>query len=344
MIVAFSVFEIISLRKIYGKEEKKNKKVEKKEKKKIIASKIKNSAIDDIEWTYYGDEKKEPSNVIEKPKDIQKHLKFTFLSSLFHKIKILRFPKIFGKQIEKETKIVVKKHLDKDTAGKDKKKKENSKFEQLENYVKDAFSKGASKESIIESCIDSDWPEEMIKKAMKSITLPERKTNILTLYVLSGATFLLALILILTNNLALGYWIELLSMGSKAVYYVIFIFFFGIIIISAFKIYGRLGKKVKVKSIMKQKKVEKIKGEVAKVRKGEIVDNSYKTDIDKLLDIINEKGSLNIEEVAKIFGIEKIEAEAWGKILKDQGLITIYYPTVGDAELKCKKAVKKEEE
>ena len=50
-----------------------------------------------------------------------------------------------------------------------------------------------------------------------------------------------------------------------------------------------------------------------------------------------------VSEVAKIFNVTKAEAEEWGKILKDDVLITLYYPTVGDVELRCKKVVKEEE-
>ena len=53
---------------------------------------------------------------------------------------------------------------------------------------------------------------------------------------------------------------------------------------------------------------------------------------------------LTIEEVSGIFNISKKESEEWGKILKDEGLISLYYPTVGDVELRKKKREKKEEE
>ncbi len=69
---------------------------------------------------------------------------------------------------------------------------------------------------------------------------------------------------------------------------------------------------------------------------------AYKTDIDKLLDLINEKGKIDIDAVSKIFSIPKKEAEDWGKILKEQGLITLYYPTMGDVQLQKIKVKEKE--
>ena len=63
-----------------------------------------------------------------------------------------------------------------------------------------------------------------------------------------------------------------------------------------------------------------------------------------MLALVIEKGKLGVDEVAGVFGISKSEAEEWGKILKDEGLITLYYPTVGEVELRWKKKVSEEGE
>ncbi len=64
--------------------------------------------------------------------------------------------------------------------------------------------------------------------------------------------------------------------------------------------------------------------------------SKYKTDIDKVYELVDKRGKVTITEIANGFGISKELAEQWGKILEDHGLIRINYPPLGEVEL-CKK-------
>ncbi|RLG57040.1 MAG: hypothetical protein DRN95_06025 [Candidatus Hydrothermarchaeota archaeon] len=64
--------------------------------------------------------------------------------------------------------------------------------------------------------------------------------------------------------------------------------------------------------------------------------DSLQTDIDRLLSIIEERGSVNISDLSKELnvGVEKIEE--WAKVLEERGLIEIEYPIIGLPRLKKK--------
>lgn len=90
--------------------------------------------------------------------------------------------------------------------------------------------------------------------------------------------------------------------------------------------------------IKKQIDMKKEKAETISMIKKSVVAraNKYKTDIDRLYELINQKGKLTISEISEGFGISKEMAEEWGKILEEHNLITLNYPPFGELEL-CKK-------
>jgi len=47
--------------------------------------------------------------------------------------------------------------------------------------------------------------------------------------------------------------------------------------------------------------------------------------LDKLYEWVNEKGSVDIKDIIKKFKISRENAERWGKILEEHGLIKLYY-------------------
>jgi len=59
------------------------------------------------------------------------------------------------------------------------------------------------------------------------------------------------------------------------------------------------------------------------------------TDVDKLLKIIEEKGTVTTEELAKILKVEEEKVEEWGRILEEHGLIKMEYPPLGKPLLKA---------
>ena len=56
----------------------------------------------------------------------------------------------------------------------------------------------------------------------------------------------------------------------------------------------------------------------------------YQTELDLLLEIINQKKSIGMSEIQRIFSVPKDLAEEWGRILEEHGLIKLYYPALGD--------------
>jgi len=59
------------------------------------------------------------------------------------------------------------------------------------------------------------------------------------------------------------------------------------------------------------------------------------TDVDKLLKIIEEKGTITTEDLAKILKVEEEKVEEWGRILEEHGLIKMEYPPLGKPLLKA---------
>ena len=52
---------------------------------------------------------------------------------------------------------------------------------------------------------------------------------------------------------------------------------------------------------------------------------TYKTDIDTLYELIQEKGEINLKEVQEKFKIDRKSADEWATILEKGGLISIKY-------------------
>ncbi|MBI2546622.1 alpha/beta fold hydrolase [Candidatus Woesearchaeota archaeon] len=79
---------------------------------------------------------------------------------------------------------------------------------------------------------------------------------------------------------------------------------------------------------------KKIKQEQVKpVRKVTEIPQGYQTDIDLLYRMLAEKKKLKLSQVSANFGISKVQAEEWARILEDNKLAKIHYPLLGDAEI-----------
>lgn len=61
---------------------------------------------------------------------------------------------------------------------------------------------------------------------------------------------------------------------------------------------------------------------------------SEKTPIDELLELIAQKGSVNMKYAAERFGVRESQIEEWARVLHDHGLIEIHYPVFGKPEMK----------
>lgn len=321
MIVGFSVFEIISLKK----------KGIVRKKVKPVASKVK--AREDISWTYYDVNKVEKDRT-EEEKIIEEHVKHTKSSKLLHWFKLRKEPKISGKAIEKEL------AGEKNKISKDGKKTKES---QLKKYIHEALDSKVPKNEIIKACLQSGWPENKVNEVFNSLNRKKSGKKFGTFISLVVLTIFLSIGLMITGNFLIGYWLTSLKAISSAVYYSLLsliVISVGIII---FDVKDKLTEKKKTYKIQQEETVSEIKGEM-KESPEIVIGDGFSTDIDKLLELANKKSKLTVTEVAGIFNISKKEAEQWGKILKDEGLITLYYPTVGDVELRMKKKVKVKEE
>src|SRR3989344_2062911 len=62
----------------------------------------------------------------------------------------------------------------------------------------------------------------------------------------------------------------------------------------------------------------------------------YQTDLDRLYELVQQKQSVKLGEVMKMFSIDRKKSEEWAAILEDSDLISIHYPAFGDPELRIK--------
>ena len=69
----------------------------------------------------------------------------------------------------------------------------------------------------------------------------------------------------------------------------------------------------------------------------------YKTDIDRLLKLIQTSKSVDIDDVPDILNLDVSQIEDLAAILEKKGLIEIHYPPVGSVVLRIKGSAKKEE-
>ncbi|MFH8086988.1 MAG: CBS domain-containing protein [Candidatus Aenigmatarchaeota archaeon] len=74
-----------------------------------------------------------------------------------------------------------------------------------------------------------------------------------------------------------------------------------------------------------------------KVSTVEKVPSMMETDIDRILAVIKEKKRVKFSELEKMFNVSKEVIEEWAKILEDHGLAEIFYPAIGEPELRMRK-------
>ncbi|MFH1210855.1 MAG: hypothetical protein V1645_02980 [archaeon] len=79
------------------------------------------------------------------------------------------------------------------------------------------------------------------------------------------------------------------------------------------------------------------KENIAVIKKSIVAKSSkYKTDLDRLYELINEKGKITLSDVATGFNVSIEMAQEWARILESHDMITLNYPPFGEVEL-CKK-------
>jgi hypothetical protein len=113
----------------------------------------------------------------------------------------------------------------------------------------------------------------------------------------------------------------------------------------------------KLKIILNDNEMKKFKEDVSKEEKKEVVEEDkkedskkelnvgdikkYKTDIDKILRLVETSKNVEMEEIPHILDIPIDRVESLAKVLERHDLLDICYPTVGPVELRIKKFSKK---
>lgn len=207
----------------------------------------------------------------------------------------------------------------------------------LITYVQESLKQHYPFDAIRAAAQQSGWPDTLIERALLAAqkTVSKKKK----LLVLLGLVVALIVFLILLNSsdmFLLPYWLEILSDASPQFYYIMM----SVFLIIIFFFVQKVRKVYKAKKIQyrveEEQHIAEIKEELQKLPTT-LSRGTYETDFDRLYHLLAEKKKLTITEVAQGFTISRKEAEEWGKILQEQGLIELHYPTVGDLELRWKK-------
>jgi hypothetical protein len=180
--------------------------------------------------------------------------------------------------------------------------------------------------------LKAGWPDQLVQTVFASLQPQQKKKKQLIILGILVVCLLIGLIVLNVQDLLLfGYLAELLTYASPEFYIGASIITLLIFVFIVFK----TRKLIRIKKIRFQqqqaKHVQAIKEELQHHQKG------FETDFDRLYQLLQEKKKLTVGEVAAGFGVSKTKAEEWGKILKEQGIIDLHYPPVGEAELQWKK-------
>ncbi len=204
-------------------------------------------------------------------------------------------------------------------------------------YMQQSLQQKYPLDAIRTAAQQSGWPATLIEQAFL-LAQPKtaKKKKIIILLGLVVALLVLLLVLNSSDMFLLPYWVSSLSDASPQFYFIMI----GVFLLVIFLFVRKVRRVYKAKQIRykiaEDKQVSEIKEELQHMPTT-IIRGTYETDFDKLYRLISEKKKLTITEVAQGFNVSRKEAEEWGKILKEQGLIELHYPAVGDLELLWKK-------
>lgn len=97
---------------------------------------------------------------------------------------------------------------------------------------------------------------------------------------------------------------------------------------------GNDGGRGKTEAARKAQKAEK---ESERPKKTDKIKDHVETDVDRLYELIRDKGLLKVKDAAKLLKIENDQVEEWGRILEEHGLVRLRYPPVGEPVLILKR-------
>ena len=212
----------------------------------------------------------------------------------------------------------------------------------LEQYIQDCLKAKYPPEKIKAAALQAGWPQHLVDTAFtQRTTTPAQRSKKKPLIILGSLILLLVILLVVfyaTDMLMLSDISALFSETPLEILIAGGVLLLIIIVVLVLYM-TKLFKKRKQLAVQQQDKaVQEIKTQLNTQQTVQTADGSFQTDFDKLLQLVQERKKISLAEVAKSFNIPKEKAEDWGKILKEQDLLILNYPTVGEPELLWKKS------
>ncbi len=202
----------------------------------------------------------------------------------------------------------------------------------LEAFVRDALKNRFPVEKIREAALQARWPRDTVEDVLGRFQKIRMRAKLMV-GVVVFIFVLLYLVFLYTQDLFLvPYWMTLLKHASPLFYVGLSCVLLGVAAFLGFRMKKTLKRKKVVYQAEEERHVEEMKTVLTQIS------GSYETDLDKLYALLQQRQMLRVTEVAKAFSISKEEAEEWGKILKEQDLAELYYPAVGEMEIRWKKS------
>ena len=212
------------------------------------------------------------------------------------------------------------------------KEQTDNKIAMLHKFILDSIRMGFNEDKIREAAIQAHWPKDLFNQTYLEITKKSKKKKLIYSSLFFLGSLLYMVILYVKGMFLLPYWLKLLQFASPIFYIGLSLAMLAIVIIVSIQIKKTLKRKKIVYQAEEEENVKEIKSTLASYA------GRYETDLDKLYAILKDRKTIKVNEVASAFGISKQEAEEWGKIMKEQDLAEIYYPAVGDMEIRWKKS------
>jgi competence protein ComGC len=202
----------------------------------------------------------------------------------------------------------------------------------LEAFILDALKKGFSRTQVKEAALKANWPKDIFDKTYKEIIKHRMMKRLIKHSIALVVVIIFIAVLVTQDMFLLPYWITTLKYASPLFYVGALLFILAIIAIFIAKV----RKMVKRKTVVHSEEEEKVVKEIeTQIQTGS---GAYETDLDKLYKLLEQRKKVRVNEVARAFKVSKKDAEEWGKILKEQNLAEIFYPAVGDMEIRWKES------
>lgn len=195
-------------------------------------------------------------------------------------------------------------------------KKKASFFKSIFAKKKEDKKKGQKKKRFLQ------WLPRICFKKEKKVQKPEKKAEKPKIRIKSPILILIAVLIV----------IDLIVLHHKGL-----LPFYAALIPSAIIIMVALI--FSIIHIRKVKKAQKITDNVrvAMIKQAlNLKKRKYETELDMLYNIVKKSKRITITEISEGFKISKEKAEEWARILDEHELLELYYPAIGEPELRWK--------